>query len=179
MKKQAIVWLLIVSLLINLSTFVTFGYYRWFRSPGISTPFHRSPDREEFARRLGLTEAQTAQVNQLRQQLWTELKPLGEQLRQQRADFAEILMQEPIDTLLLRQKIARITEIQQQMQQKSIMNLLAHRSLLTPAQWRNFTSMMTNRMHRGEMRMGPRPSFRPAPRDFSNKKTKTDTLIRW
>jgi Spy/CpxP family protein refolding chaperone len=179
MKKQTIVWLFIVSLLINLSTIATFSYYRWFRSSGTSTSFHRNLHREEFARRLGLTETQTAQVNQLRQQLWTELKPLGEQLRQERADFAELLMQDPVDTLLLRRKIARIAEIQQQMQQKSIMNLLAHRSLLTPAQWRNFTGMMINRMHRGEMRIGPRPSFRQAPRDSGKEKTKTDTLIGW
>ncbi|MDZ7263890.1 MAG: periplasmic heavy metal sensor [candidate division KSB1 bacterium] len=168
MKRQTIVWLLIISLLINISTIATFSYYRWFRHPGPSMSFHRNGYREEFARRLGLTEEQAAQVNRLRENLWAELKPLGEQLRQQRVEFAELLIQDPIDTLLLQQKIARISEIQQQMQQKSILNLLQHRSLLTPVQWKDFTDMMIKRMHRGETRSGPRPSFRQAPPDSGN-----------
>lgn len=170
MKRQTIVWLLIISLLINISTIVTFSYYRWFRSSGPSPSFRRNMHREEFARRLGLTEAQTAQVNQLREKLWTQLKPLGEQLQQQRAEFAASLIQEPLDTLLLQQKIARIAELQQQMQRLSIQNLLEHRSLLTPAQWRDFTNMMINRMHRGEMRTGPRSSFPGTPPDSARGK---------
>jgi len=159
MNKKILGWLLVISLLINISTIATFSYYRWFKSRHITAPTHRFMHKESLAKKMGLTEDQSEKVHHLRMNLWDELKSLGMQLNRERADFIEILKQDVIDTTRVYQQIERIAGIQQQMQRKTIENLMAHRSILTSEQWEKFTAMMINRMHMGEARMGPPPKF--------------------
>ena len=76
MSKKTLTWLLIFSVIINISTLATFGYHRWFEPKKQKFNRSRSNHREYLSKKLGLTEEQSQQVQKLRSELWQQIKPL-------------------------------------------------------------------------------------------------------
>jgi len=150
MSKKTLTWLLIFSVIINISTLATFGYHRWFEPKGPRFDRDRSPHKEFFSRELGLTEEQSQQVQALRSELWQQIKPLKSQLDEERRHFFQIQNQDSVNINEVYNSIDKISEIQKQMQRKTVENMLAHQSILTPEQKKKFFSLMANRMQMGE-----------------------------
>lgn len=153
MSKKTLSWLLIFSIIINISTIATFSYYRWFKMEKRTYATRRSTHRESLSKKLGLTEEQSKQFRELRSNFWKEIKPLKTQLNEERRHFVQLLKQDTVDTHEVYKKIDQISEIQKQMQLKTVENMLAHQSILTPEQRMRFFTMMTNRMHMAEPRI--------------------------
>jgi len=149
MSKKTLSWLLIFSIIINISTIATFSYYRWFKSTKQIYAKQRSSHRESLSKKLGLTEEQSKKIKDLRSDLWKEIKSLRTQLNDERQQFVKILKQDIVDTNTIYEKIDKISEIQKKMQLATVKNMLEHQSILTPEQRKRFFAMMTKRMHRG------------------------------
>ena len=150
MSKKTLTWLLIFSVIINISTLATFSYYRWFEPKKQIYKTHRSEHRESLSTKLGLTEEQSQKVQELRSAFWKEIKPLRIRLTEERRHFIQILNQDSVNIDEVFKSINNISEIQKQMQQKTVENMLAHQSILTPEQRKNFFSIMSKRMQLGE-----------------------------
>ncbi|UCE08208.1 MAG: Spy/CpxP family protein refolding chaperone [bacterium] len=146
MSKKTLTWLLIFSIIINISTITTFSYHRWFKPKKKIDKTFRSIHRESLSKKLGLTEEQSQKVRELRSDLWKEIKPLRIQLSEERRHFIQILKQDTINIDEVYKKVDSIAEIQQQMQRKTVENMLAHQSILTPEQRKIFFTIMTRRM---------------------------------
>lgn len=160
MSKKTLTWLLIFSVIINVSTLATVAYHRWFKEKKYATHRSRSNHREYFAKKLGLTEQQTQQVQQLRAELNRQIKPLKTQLDEQRCHFFDILQQDSVNINEVYESINNISDIQKQMQQKTVENMLAHQSILTPEQRKIFFSLMAKRMQRGKSKRRYPPKSR-------------------
>ena len=150
MSKKTLTWLLIFSVIINVSTLATVGYHRWFKPRKQTFSKDRSGHREFFSKKLGLNEEQSQKVRELRSELWQQIKPLKTQLDEERCHFFEILKQDTVNIDIVYESINNISDIQKQMQQKTVENMLAHQSILTPEQRKIFFSLMAKRMQRGE-----------------------------
>jgi len=150
MSKKTLTWLLIFSIIINISTITTFSYHRWFKPTKKTEKTYRSTHIESLSKKLGLTEEQARQVRELRSNLWQELKPLRNQLNDERGHFIQILKQDTINIDKLHKRIDSIAEIQKQMQRKTVENMVAHQSILTLEQRKKFFTIMTKRMHSNE-----------------------------
>lgn len=150
MSKKTLTWLLIFSVIINISTLATFGYHRWFEPKRPRFDRSRSSHQEFLAKELGLTAEQSQKVQALRSELWEQIKPLKNQLDEERKHFFQIQNQDSVNIEDVYKSIEKISEIQKQMQRKTAENMLAHQSILTPEQRKKFFSMMANRMKMGE-----------------------------
>jgi Spy/CpxP family protein refolding chaperone len=159
MSRKTLGWLLIFSVIINISTLATVGYYRWFKQKRHSFAIDRSAHQEFLKKKLGLTEDQSQKIEELRSELWQQIKPLKSQLDDERHQFFQMVNQDSVNIQDVYRSIDRISELQKQMQRKTAENMLAHQSILTPEQRKKFFSMMANRMRMGESKR--RHSSRP------------------
>jgi len=150
MSKKSLTWLLIFSVIINISTLATFGYHRWFESKRPRFDRSRSSHQEFLAKELGLTEDQSQEVQALKSELWQQIKPLKSQLDEERRHFFQIQNQDTVKVEEIYKSIDQISEIQKQMQRKTAENMLAHQSILTSEQRKKFFSIMASRMKMGE-----------------------------
>ncbi len=152
MSKKTLTWLFVFSVIINISALATIGYHRWFESKRPRFERGRASHQEFLVRELGLTEQQSEQIQKLRSELWQKIKPLRNQLDEERRIFFQIQNQDSVDIEKVYQSIDRISELQRQMQRITAENMLAHQSILTPEQRKKFFSLMANRMKMGESR---------------------------
>jgi Spy/CpxP family protein refolding chaperone len=159
MSKKTLTWLLIFSMVINISAIVTFSYYRWFKTKKLASVTHRSTSRGFLSQKLGLTEEQSNKVRDLRSNLWKEIKPLKIQLNEARRDLIEILKKDTIEVEGVNLKIDQISQIQKEIQQKTIENLMEHKSILTPEQRKKFIAIVTRRMYMRHSKRG-HPEFK-------------------
>ena len=151
MSKKNLSWLLIFSIIINISTIATFSYYRWFKTEK-HTYGRQKSSRDSLSKTLGLTDEQSEKVKELRSELWKDIKPLRTQLNDERQQLVQFMKQDTVNLDSVYKKVDEISEIQKAMQIKTVENMLAHQSILTPEQRKSFFSMMANRMQRGESR---------------------------
>jgi len=159
MRKKTLSWLLIFSIIVNISTIATFSYHRWYKPKNKTYLAQSERHRESLSKKLGLTEEQSAKIRELKTNFWKEIKPLKNELSRERSEFVEILKQDSVNTEEVNRKIDKISEIQRQMQHKTVENLLKHKSILTPEQSEKFISIMTRRMHMDESKRRHSPEF--------------------
>ncbi|MCI0494306.1 MAG: periplasmic heavy metal sensor [bacterium] len=172
MSKKTLGWLLVFSVILNISTVVTFSYFRWVKTNKARSFSHGRDHRDYFNQQLGLTKAQADSMEILRSKFWQEIKPLRMQLDQARQELFEILKQDTLDDQKINVKIDEISEIQKLMQRKTIENFLQHQSILAPEQNKKFIEIMSSRLFFGEPGRGRSEKFR----EDRYKREKTDTL---
>ena len=161
MSRKTLAWLLIFSVIINVSTLATVGYYRWFKQKRHSFTMNRSAHQEFLKKKLGLTEEQSQKIEELRSELWEQIKPLKSQLDDGRHQFFQMVNQDSVNIQNVYRSIDRISELQKQMQRKTAENMLAQQSILTPEQRKKFFSIMANRMQMGESKRRHSPRINP------------------
>ena len=163
MNKKTISWLLVFSLIINISAIATFGYYRWFRSEKAPATDFSSKKRMPMFKKLGITKEQSQQMKVVRDSLFKEIEPLRIQLHNERNNLLELLNQDSTAVEQINERMDQICEIEKALKHKTIINLLKYRSILTDEQRDKFVRMMTNRM------FGGRPGMKHGPRYLKHK----------
>jgi Spy/CpxP family protein refolding chaperone len=161
MSKKTLTWLLIFSVIINISTLATFGYHRWFEPKRPRFERGRSPQKEFFRKELGLTDEQWNKVQALKSEFWQQIKPLKTQLDEEHRHLFQIQNQDTVNIEEVYRSIDKISEIQKQMQRMTVENILAHQSILTPEQRKKFFSMMAKWMPLGESKRRHSPGMNP------------------
>jgi len=172
MSRKTLTWLLVFSILLNISTVVTFSYFRWVKSDKSRPSPQRRDHRDYFNQQLGLTAAQADSMENLRSRFWQEIKPLRMQLDQARQELFQVLKQDSLDDQKINLKIDEISEIQKLMQRKTIENFLQHQSILAPEQNKKFIEIMSSRLFFGEHGRGRAEKYR----EDRYKKVKNDSL---
>jgi Spy/CpxP family protein refolding chaperone len=172
MSKKTLTWLLVFSVILNISTIGTFSYFKWMKTEKSRSFSHKRDHRDYFNKQLGLTEAQSDSMESLRSRFWQDIKPLRGQLDQARKDLFQVLKQDSLDDQKLNVKIDEISEIQKLMQRKTIENFLQHQSILTPEQNKKFIEIMSSRLYFGEPGRGRSDRYR----DERYRREKNDSL---
>ena len=150
MSKKTLTWLLIISLIINISTIATFGYYQWVKPEKKVQSNNPRKHRQPLHKSLGFTDEQSGKMRELRKNLFAEIKPLKNEINQKRSELLDIVTQDSISLAEIDQKIDEISEIETKIHKKAIANLLKYRSILTVEQRDKFLKMVTGRMFGNE-----------------------------
>lgn len=146
MSKRTISWLLAISLILNVSTIATFCYYQWFKTGIDKKDEHSSRRHESLDKKLGLTEDQAVKVAALRESLFTEIKPLKNELRQKRVELFTMINQDSVSMSEIYPKLDQIMALETQIHRKATSNLLKHRAILTKEQQDLFLKMIKSRI---------------------------------
>lgn len=145
MSKKTISWLLIISLLINISAIFTFSYYRWFH-PQKTDRSYRGKHKSYLQKKLDCTKEQMEEMSKLRDKLFEEMKPYRDQLHQQRETLIEVLKQDSVSNEKIEEMVDSLTQTEKRIHKLAISNLIKYRSILNPEQREKFLKIMTMRI---------------------------------
>jgi Spy/CpxP family protein refolding chaperone len=172
MSKKTLSWLLIISLVINISTIGTFGYYQWFKPDKKKRSQSSRRHRDSLQKSLGLTDEQSEKMTALRKKLFDEIKPKIDAVRKSRSELVEMIKQDSTSLELMNAKIDLINDLENKIHKKATANLLNYRTILTDEQRRKFVEMVAGRMFGSDYRKSRRSSshkHKPNP-EVENKK---------
>ena len=144
MRSRWLVYVLIFSVAVNIAAVGTLVYY-WTR-PGRPPGGFRHGPKRDLAAMLDLEKAQQVQLDSLRRVYFERLKPLRKELRRERARLSAVLEQNAVDSLILKQHIARIAELQARVELETAKHLHQMQKLLTPEQRAKFRRFLRDRM---------------------------------
>ncbi len=152
MSKKTISWLLLISLIINITVLITFSYYRWFHEPQERSKYHRSGFRERMHKRLKLTDEQEKQIGELRKQFFERIKPVREKIHSQRRILTNLIFEDSVDFNLITARLDSIKELERKIELESVKNLQKYREVLSPEQQAEFKKMITSRYQESDSR---------------------------
>lgn len=139
-SNKVLIIICIVSVAINLATVVTLGF-KWFSGSRDREPFrHRPIERrvmmhhEVFARELGLTNEQIAQLGAIRKEIGDVMQPVQHEIMLRRNALMDLLKQPNPDTMKAAELISEISALQAEHERRSFQGFLKIRSILTPEQ---------------------------------------------
>ena len=147
MGKKTLIWILIFSLLINISVIATFSYYQWFTPEKGAKPTQRQRSkREGLYKRLGYTDEQLKKIKQQRKKLYEEIKHLKNQLDEHRKKIVILMQSDSISIEQIYTEIEKISNIEKSIQKKVISSLMESRTILSKDQRERFVKMIAQRM---------------------------------
>ncbi len=146
MNKRILSWLLLISLVINISTLGTFSYYRWIRSDKTKRAESAIRHKDFWNKKLGITDEQSKKMDEIMKEFFAELKPLREEIRTKRIELAELIKQDTVVMERINDKVEQIAAIETTIHKKTVANLLRHRAILTSEQMAKLVDMVTSRM---------------------------------
>ncbi|MBC8184143.1 periplasmic heavy metal sensor [candidate division KSB1 bacterium] len=152
MSKKILSWLLIISLVINISTIGTFSYYQWLKPEKKNRSERYRRHRESLQKKLGLTDEQSEKMAKLRKNLFEEIKPLINEVKKNRSEVIELIKQDSISIEQINGKIDRINDIEKKIHKKATANLVNYRTILTEEQRNKFIEMVAGRMFGSDYR---------------------------
>ena len=152
MSKKTLSWLLIISLVINISTIGTFGYYQWFKTEKKKRSESSRRHKESLQKSLGLTDEQSEKMTELRKKLFDEIKPMIREVKKSRSELVEMIKQDSASLEPMNDKIDKINDIEKEIHKKATANLLNYRTILTEEQRSKFVEMMAGRMFGSDYR---------------------------
>ena len=91
MSKRALSWLLIISLVINISTLGTFSYYRWLKPEKNNRKENINRHRKSLQEKLGLSDEQSAKMDSSGKKFFREIRPLIDEVRANRTNVIEMI----------------------------------------------------------------------------------------
>ncbi len=146
MSKKTLSWLLIISLVINISTIGTFSYYQWLKPGKKKRSEKYRSHRESLQKKLDLTDEQSVKMDSLRKSLFKDIKPLINEVKTSRNEVIEMIKQDSVSLEQIYEKIDRINDIEKVIHKKATANLLNYRTILTEEQRSKFVEMVARRM---------------------------------
>ncbi|MEE2708247.1 MAG: periplasmic heavy metal sensor [Gemmatimonadota bacterium] len=150
MKRQFIIWGVVLLTVVNVASLSTLGYHRWFgdhreRAQRVSW----EERRRAFEKALGLTAVQIEKRDAMRKALGEELKPLREALKEKRDVFFNTLIAADSDRALIDSLNIEVDMLEQKIEGRFIDYAMAQKGILTPEQFEKVFSSMRRRYGNG------------------------------
>lgn len=151
MKKKLVITVLVLSLGLNLGIIITFGHH-WLTK----REFRRGPEesswrKNKMKKELNLTDEQVKFMEQDRQIIDKEVRPIKEELQKKRKELFALLDVDNMDKAKIDQMINDLAQLQIKMEKTVIGHLITMRQHLTPDQQKKLKVIM----QRGFMKMPP------------------------
>lgn len=150
MKSSTLKFLLLVSVVLNLATLATVGYRAYQRTAYWTSPFgHRLPRDRFLFEELGLAAKQVEAMKGRAIPFRAELDRQRTAITSQRKGLIGLLRQEPADLAAIKALIARISDLQETMQQQVATHMLEERALMDREQQHRFFDLIEKTMDQG------------------------------
>lgn len=148
MKRNLLIFGLVLSITINIGVFGSIGY-QWLKSKG-EKPRHGATDHSPmtaFCERLGLSEEQIIKMGLLREALKSRVEEIKTELREERIQFL-IYLKEPVPNQeKITAELSKIVSLQTELQKIAIDQILQEKKILTPEQQEIFFSIILKRLY--------------------------------
>ncbi len=159
MKIKILVTFLIFLIILNFATLGSYVYYRWIHPQRIEYPREFMPERPRM-RPPRLNSEQRKKLLHLRREFQKTTRPYLDEKSAIRGEIANLILQEPVDTAAIYDRLNQIEEIQKEIDIQAISMLIKTRQFLTPDQMSAFYAMLDMYGNRPERRPGMMPPMR-------------------
>ena len=150
MKSSTLKFLLLVSVVLNLTTLATVGYRAYQRTTYWTSPFgHRMPRDRFLFEELGLAPKQVEAMKGRAIPFRADLDRQRAEIGRQRKGLIGLLRQDPPDLPAIKALIARISDLQEAMQQEVATHMLEEKVLMNREQQQRFFDLIDNAMNQG------------------------------
>ncbi len=147
MRQKWLLYALLFSVAINVAAVGTLVYY-WVGPHGRTLVGPPKPHPGGLEEALGLSPSQKTTLDSLRARYFRQLRPLRQQLRQERRLLSELMDKETVDSLALRAHVQKIAELQAQMELLTVKHIREVSRVMTPEQREKFHKLLRERMWR-------------------------------
>ena len=139
MKNNVLRYLLLVSVLLNLTILGTVGYRYYQKAAYWTSPFGHTIKKDHFLfEELALQSTQTEAMRKRAMPFRAEIDGQRADIAQQRKNLVALMRQERPDMDAIGGRIAGISTVQEAMQRKVVTHLLEEKALLSKEQQGNF-----------------------------------------
>jgi len=154
-KKNYLTVLIIFSLMLNLFFIGTALYHK---TRGFLATKQHPSGHHLLYEKLHLSAAQLARFAPLRDRFHAFLAKQGQVIKKKRLELIALLAEGRPDQKAIHKKAGEIHHLHQQMQSEVIKHLLQESALMTPAQRKQFFTLITRRLQSSR---DPRPGWMP------------------
>ncbi|MBE0460677.1 MAG: periplasmic heavy metal sensor [Candidatus Aminicenantes bacterium] len=147
MKRNVLIFSLILSVAINIGVFGSAGY-RWFKSRG-EEPRHRADvhsPMSAFCKKLGLSREQIREMESLREVLEPKIEEIKKELKEKRVLLINHLKESEPDREKINIELSEIESLQTDLQKIVIGHMLQEKKILSPEQQEIFFSIILKRL---------------------------------
>lgn len=150
MKSKGLRFLLIASLLLNLSFLATAGYLYYTQSGYWLSPFGFKIQKNRFL--FEEISLQPEQLNTMKEKAISfraETDSIRREIAQRRKDLISLIRADSPDTKAIEATIAEISGMQKEMQRKLVIHILGSKTILDREQQEKFFDLIENAVERG------------------------------
>lgn len=149
MDKKVLVIVLVISVVINLATVFTLGYFWWTKhNVARKDVFIHRPDmmhelhQTRMVRELGLSDSQIEEMRRADEEMRAAMQPLREELFKKRQALMSLLRDDDVDKAKADMLIEQIADLQAKHDAQIFDRLLVMKKILTPEQQRRLGELM-------------------------------------
>jgi len=143
MKKNKLLFGLILSLLFNIAFIFSLGYHLWKRREVQKPLKHQVFQQKRFPHeRMRLTPDQRMRLGEMRKKFPQSIWPIRKKLVEERKALGKLLMEKKPDTARIEERLSRIGELQTKMEKEVVLQMLKERDVLNPEQRKQFFRIM-------------------------------------
>lgn len=148
MKKRWLIFGLIISFAFNCAFLGGFGYRLWQKKQGLKS--HSNKIRIEKGakpfEKMILHSEQRECLARLRTEFRPRIDQIRHQLRQERKKLASLLIEDQIDTTVLRKQLEKVGQLQIEIEKEVVHEILCEREVLDPEQREYFLRIVVKRL---------------------------------
>ena len=156
MRTKLVIFILILSLAVNISVLATVGYHYYRNSclvPSVPCPLNQ--ESHHLYQSLGLSDAQLAKIAPLSKSFHIRLESLGSTMEAKRNFLIKLLEGDKIDSRRIEEARKEIAVIQDEIQREVVVHITQFRRILDAEQQKRFFAMLRANM----TRVQPPPAF--------------------
>ena len=148
MKKNKLLFGLILSLLFNVGFISSLGYHLWKRREIQKTFKDQVAQQKHFIpKKMRFTHEQRMHLRKIRRTFLYRIWPLRKKLAEEREALGKLLMNDKPDTILIEKKLHEIGELQTKMEKEVVFQILREKDVLTPQQREQFFRVVEKRLN--------------------------------
>ena len=153
MKRQIVIWCVVLLTVVNVASLSTLGYHRWFGEHEKSERrFSREGRRSRVEADMALSSDQIKKRDEMRKALGEEMRTLRTALKSRKEAFYEVLSARKTDRAKIDQFRMKVDSLELEIKKRFIDHTLAQKEILTPEQQEKLFSAMRRKYSNGNRR---------------------------
>ncbi len=130
MNKRALIFLLIISFVFNISFLSIFIYRRWIDTPEAPYSERKTHTMRHKYKKPQLSKEDWQKLHKMKEEIRPELEDLIKSIRYERRELSKLLLEEKPDSLLIASRLNQINTLQNKIEHTVTFHLIKQKELL-------------------------------------------------
>lgn len=175
MKKRILILAIVLLCVINITALATLSYNRWFRPQQTETAAEITEAWDTLQAQIALGPHQMQRMQGLRFSYENEVESLRQQMWEKRNRLMDEVRNSSPNMNRIDKMVDELSELQAEVEKKTIRNLIKDKEILTPGQQERYFSLFESHMHGQGRGYGRRGSGGRGPRWLRGRQKVIDT----